>query len=125
MIRFGPLHLVSSFAFEGMLKFCGSLLHGTRGFGSQLGHHLAAESYLNFQAESEITKMENLRLKSFCDQKTKSLKNGLLGKLVQVTLREIMNENCCSKRDNFDLFSNVLVGKRAKLNKIGIYLSLI
>ena len=83
------MHLVSSFAFEGMLKFCGSLLHGTRGFGSQLGHHLAAENYLNFQAESEISKMENLRLKSFCDQKTRSLKNGLIGKITEVLLRYI------------------------------------
>ena len=72
-----------------MLKFCGSLLHGTRGFGSQLGHHLAAENYLNFQAESEISKMENLRLKSFCDQKTRSLKNGLIGKITEVLLRYI------------------------------------
>ena len=83
------MHLVSSFAFEGMLKFCGSLLHGTRGLGSQLGHHLAAENYLNFQAESEISKMENLRLKSFCDQKTRSLKNGLIGKITEVLLRYI------------------------------------
>ena len=114
------MHLVSSFAFEGMLKFCGSLLHGTRGFGSQLGHHLAAENYLNFQAESEISKMENLRLKSFCDQKTRSLKNGLIGKITEVLLRDIVNENCCNKSNYFSLFSNVMVGNRAKLDKIGI-----
>ena len=43
--------MMSAFAFEGMLKFCGSLLHGTRGYGNQIGNqigqHLGAEKIFN------------------------------------------------------------------------------
>ena len=35
---------------EGMLGYCGSLIHGTRGFGNQIGKHLAIDNYLNFEA---------------------------------------------------------------------------
>ena len=58
-LRYGPLNVTSAFAFEGMLKFYGSLLHGTRGFGNQIGQHLGAENYLNFEAEFEFQKMNN------------------------------------------------------------------
>jgi hypothetical protein len=50
--------MLSAFAFEGMLKFCGSLLHG-----NQIGQHLGAENYLNFNAEDKFSTLHNLKLK--------------------------------------------------------------
>ena len=71
--------MLSAFAFEGMLKFCGSLLHGTR--GNQIGQHLGAENYLNFNAEDKFSTMHNLQLKSFCNKlRNQSLhKHGIIG----------------------------------------------
>jgi hypothetical protein len=73
--------MLSAFAFEGMLKFCGSLLHGTRGYGNQIGQHPGAENYLNFNAEDKFSTMHNLQLKSFCNKlRNKSLhKHGIIG----------------------------------------------
>ena len=64
-----------------MFKFCGSLLHGTRGFGNQIGHHLGAENYLNFNAEDQFSTIANLHLKSFCNKlRNISLnKSGVIG----------------------------------------------
>jgi hypothetical protein len=44
-LRYGPLIYLSAFPFEGMLGYCGSLIHGTRGSGSQIGKHLGIENY--------------------------------------------------------------------------------
>ena len=73
--------MLSAFSFEGMLKFCGSLLHGTRGYGNRIGQHLGAENYLFFNAEDKFSTMHNLQLKSFCNKlRNKSLhKHGIIG----------------------------------------------
>ncbi len=43
-----------------MLGNCGSLIHGTRGFGSQIGKHLGIENYLNYEANSEFSNINKL-----------------------------------------------------------------
>ena len=109
-----------------MFKFCGSLLHGTRGFGNQLGHHLAIENYLNFQAEQEIESMKNTRLKTFCKQfyYLNSKSSGLKGNIVPVMLGDILREdsnNFINDNMNLNLQTSVLTSSRAIFNNSGIY----
>ena len=126
--RFGPLMQLSAFAFEGMLKFCGTLIHGTRGYGSQIGHHLAAESYLNFEGELQFPKMINLQLKSFCNQlRNFNVKNnGLLGISSICPIRNLAIENCENFffKTNLNFDSNVTVASRAVYNNKGTFNSL-
>ncbi len=49
VFKFCQLISLSAFAFQGMFKFCGSLLHGTRGSGIQIGHHLREKISLTFK----------------------------------------------------------------------------
>jgi hypothetical protein len=39
---------LSAFPFEGMLGYCGSLIHGTKGSGNQIGKHLGIEKIFKF-----------------------------------------------------------------------------
>lgn len=123
--RFGPLTRISAFPFEGMFKFCGSLLHGTRGFGNQLGHHLSIENYLNFQAEQEIPSMKNNRLKTFCKQffNLHSKSSGLKGNIVPISLGDILGENTnnfINDNSNLDLQMIVSTSSRAIFSNNGI-----
>ena len=118
---------MSAFAFEGMLKFCGSLLHGTRGFGNQIGHHLGAENYLNFQADTLFSKMGTLQIKTLCNRlrNYKVLRNGLLGTYLCSTFEEIgiletnvfFNETTSR---NFNLNSRIKITSRASYQNMGM-----
>jgi hypothetical protein len=59
---------LSPFPFEGMLGYCGSLIHGTNDFGSQFGKHLGIKNYLNFKANSEFCNTNNLQLRTLCGE---------------------------------------------------------
>ena len=45
-----------------MRGFCGSLIHGTRRFDSQIGRHM--ENYLNFEGTNEFQKINILEIRS-------------------------------------------------------------
>ena len=124
VMRFGPLHLLSAFAFEGMLKFCGSLLHGTRGFANKLGEHLAVETFLNFEADGLLEQMEDPRLKSYCSylRRSKCTKTGLLGYPVQTAVGDILNiiPDFLIAQFNLNFDSLVTISSRASFENTSI-----
>jgi hypothetical protein len=108
-----------------MLKFCGSLLHGTRGFGNQIGHHLGAENYLNFQADSLFSKMDDLQLKSLCNKLRNYNVNGksLLGIKFSSTLEEIgiFYTNFIETVEyNYNIKSQINIASRAVFDNMGM-----
>jgi hypothetical protein len=108
-----------------MLKFCGSLLHGTRGFGNQIGHHLGAENYLNFQADTLFSKMDNLQLKSLCNKLRNYNVNGksLLGIKFSSTLEEIgiFYTNFIETVEyNYNIKSQINIASRAVFDNMGM-----
>jgi hypothetical protein len=116
---------LSAFAFEGMFKFCGSLLHGTRGFGNQIGHHLGAENHLNFQADTLFSKMDNLQLKSLCNKlRNYNVKRkGLLGIKFSSTLEDIgiFDTNFIETVEfNFNIKSKINIASRAVFDNMGM-----
>ena len=116
----------SAFAFEGMLNFCGSLLHGTRFYGNQIGQHLGVENFLNFEAEVQLSKMTNLQLKTLCQKLRNSIKTkiGLLGSTFISSIENIIDmrtyENLIENSFNFN--SNVIVTSIAVFENIGMQL---
>ena len=101
-----------------MFSFLGKLIHGTRGFGNQIGKHLSVESYLNFEAEPQLSKMSNLQLKTLCIKlRNSNKKRGLLGKTYSSKLESISNmPNDFLDKNNLTLGSLVSVGSRAAFN---------
>ena len=101
-----------------MLKFCGSLLHGTRVFGNQIGNLLVAENYLNFEAESLFSKIGNLQLKTLCNKMRKYnvKKNGLLGIHSYLTLEDLG----ILVANNFNLKSQIKLASRAVSENMGM-----
>ena len=108
-----------------MFKFCGSLLHGTRGFGNQIGHHLGAENHLNFQADTLFSKMDNLQLKSLCNKlRNYNVKRkGLLGIKFSSTLEDIgiFDTNFIETVEyNFNIKSQINIASRAVFDNMGM-----
>ena len=117
--------MLSAFAFEGMLKFCGSLLHGTRGYGNQIGQHLGAENYLYFNAEDKFSTMHNLQLKSFCNKlRNKSLhKHGIIGSCSIssfVAIGILEDHEFFNSNETFSYHDKIKIGLRAIFQKTGI-----
>jgi hypothetical protein len=109
-----------------MLKFCGSLLHGTRGFGNQIGHHLGAENYLNFQADTLFSKMDNLQLKSLCNKlRNYNVKRkGVVGIKLSSTFEDIgiFDTNFNETVDyNFNIKSQINITSRAVFDSMDIH----
>ena len=48
VLRFGPLHMVSGFPFEGFFKICHGLYHGTRAIAEQITRNLTIRDSLSF-----------------------------------------------------------------------------
>ena len=112
--------MLSAFAFEGMLKFCGSLLHG-----NQIGQHLGAENYLNFNAEDKFSSINNLQLKSFCNKlRNKSLhKHGIIGSCSIssfVAIGILEDHEFFNSNETFSYHDEIKSGLRAIFQKTGI-----
>ncbi len=117
---------ISAFAFEGMFKFCGSLLHGTLGFGNQIGQHLGAENHLNFQADTLFSKMDNLQLKSLCNKlRNYNVKRkGVVGIKLSSTFEDIgiFDTNFNETVDyNFNIKSQINITSRAVFDSMDIH----
>jgi hypothetical protein len=114
---------LSAFPFEGMLGYCGSLIHGTRGFGSQIGKHLGIENYLHFEASSEFSKMNNMQLRTLCSKMKNNKKNdGLLGTIFFSKLRILLSKSDHEfiLKNNIDPDSPINIASRACFQNKGI-----
>jgi len=108
---------LSAFPFEGMLGYCGSLIHGTRGFGSQIGKHL------HFEASSEFSKMNNLLIRTLCSKMKNNKKNdGLLGTIFFSKLRILLSKSDHEfiLKNNIDPDSPINIASRACFQNKGI-----
>ena len=63
--KFGPLHKLSAFPFEGRLKIYNSYVHGTRGFLNQIYKHEITEKYVSFASDFLFDSLVDLRLRDF------------------------------------------------------------
>ena len=104
-----------------MLNFCGSLIHGTRGFGNQIGQHLGAENYLNFEGEQEISKISNLQLKTMCQKlrNSKNTGNRLLGSTINSSIKNTVDYTALTSC-SLSLDSTVAFSSRALFDNTGI-----
>ena len=104
-----------------MLGFCGWLIHGTRGFGSQIRKHLGLKNYLNFEANKEFSKMNNLQLRTLCAKMSNNWKNDRsYTSTFRTFLSQLDNEFFVTNNINPDSLINV-VSRVAFQNK-GLYL---
>ncbi len=62
--KFGPLHRLSSFPFEGLFKICKSYVHGTRDYSNQLYTYFTTNQQLSLLIDVSDG-MQDIRLRSF------------------------------------------------------------
>jgi hypothetical protein len=106
-----------------MLGYCGSLIQGTRGFGSQIGKHLGIENYLNFEANSEFSNINNLQLLTLCGLLKDNKKfDGLLGKNLTSSLSILLckSDHEFIVKNNIDPDAPVNVASRACFQNTGM-----
>jgi hypothetical protein len=114
---------LSALPFEGLLGYCGSLIHVTRCFGSQIGKHLGIENYLHCEASSEFSKMNKLQLRILCPKMKNNKKNdGILGAIFFSKLIILLSKSDHEfiLKNNIDPDSPMNIASRACFQNKGI-----
>ncbi len=128
--KFGPLHRLSSFPFEGLFKICKSYVHGTRGYSNQLYTNFTTNQQLSLLIDDVCYGMQDIRLQSFlCHKiikKTNSnrfyapFKTVCIDKLDSVK-KDILLRNGCDVNGKICLFKKLFIKGLGLYPKISFY----
>jgi hypothetical protein len=118
--RFGPLHKISCFPFEGMFKICADLYHGTRSHLSQINRSLEMTQSISSETQELLEITIDDRLRAFLGNEfNKKQKNDDLCYKTILNLNDLDNEvlfliNTLFKNSLVDTSSRATIKKKSQ-----------